>query len=565
MLCPNCQTVNADGSVNCSACGRVMKLGVGTVLSGRYEIQKLIGQGGMGTVYKAHDKVLDETVAIKVLRPEMIGDEDASRRFLAEIKTARKIAHRNVCRIYEYGDDHGLRFISMAYIEGVDLKAILREAGPLPWPEGFEIAIRVTEALQAIHDEGIVHRDLKTPNIMRDQKGVVRVMDFGIAKDAAGSGMTQTGMIMGTPEYMSAEQATGGAIDFRTDLYALGVVIFELFTGSLPFRSDTPLSTLMKQIQDPPPLDGPEAARIPPSALPILRRLLAKSAAERFDSTEMVVDALKAARTETLGTGAITAPILPAPSGAQTAVIPGTPTAVSPPTARAPAAPPPLPPPYVPPPLPTETPYAAAPAPAAKSSRLPWILGGAALLFLMFVGLAFVGLFFAGTATPPVASPSPTVARASPAPTTTQPSASASTAPPAEDADADDGPKEGTYAPPAESPGDDDDDEPEDEPAVVVRGHSWRVAHDHGSAFQALCVGALYLKGDMLGFKSPEHRFQVAIGSVREIKRNDVYGSNFGAFHVKLRNGQNYNLAAVTPKNYPVDPRAILDTLNIVR
>src|SRR5262249_31127962 len=160
----------------------------------------------------------------------------------------------NVCGIHEYGDDGALRYIAMEFIDGVDLRKLLVERGPMPAAEAFDACIHTAEGLQAIHEAGIVHRDLKTANLMRDAHGVVRLMDFGIAKQVGGDvtpgGATATGLVMGTPEYMSPEQARGGKeIDHRSDIYALGVVAFELFTGSLPFRGETPLIILLKQLQ----------------------------------------------------------------------------------------------------------------------------------------------------------------------------------------------------------------------------------------------------------------------------------------------------------------------------
>jgi serine/threonine-protein kinase len=219
-----------------------------------------------------------------------------------EIKLARKVSHRNVCRIHEYGEHAGLRYISMEFLEGTDLKQALRIRGGLPAEEGFEVAVQVACGLQAIHEVGVIHRDLKTPNIMRDARGVVRLMDFGIAKgaeDAAG-GLTGTGAVMGTPEYMSPEQCRGERIDFRSDIYALGVVSYELFTGQVPFRGDTPVATIFKHIQDEVPLEGDVARRLPPSLLPVLRKLLAKDREERYQTADEAAAALRQAR-ERLG------------------------------------------------------------------------------------------------------------------------------------------------------------------------------------------------------------------------------------------------------------------------
>ncbi len=283
----------------------------------------------MGVVYQARDQLLDETVAIKVLRPDA-ASADVAQRFRAEIMLARKVSHKNVCRIHEYGEDRGIRYISMAYVEGVDIKQLLRERGPLPADEAFEIAIRVAEGLQAIHDEGIIHRDLKTPNIMLDGRGVVRLMDFGIAKlhDSDGQSMTITGQIIGTPEYMSPEQVQAQRLDPRSDVYSHGVVTYELFTGATPFRADTPLGIALKQISEPPPLQGDAATRLPAALLPVLRTALAKKRDDRYASAREMARALEEARA--LATGpthrlepTIEAPARPGESLAPTAVAPG--------------------------------------------------------------------------------------------------------------------------------------------------------------------------------------------------------------------------------------------------
>jgi serine/threonine protein kinase len=298
--CPSCQAANDDDADSCFTCGKPLQATVrlGSVVAGRYEILAQLGKGGMGVVYRAHDKLLDETVAIKVLRPDVARDPEIARRFQSEIKLARRVSHRNVCRIHEYGEDAGgLRYISMEMMEGVDLRQVLRRQGGLPTEEALRTALQVAEGLAAIHEMGVIHRDLKTPNIMRDAKGTVRLMDFGIAKEwGASTSATATGLVMGTPEYMSPEQARGEKIDFRSDIYALGIILYELFTGHVPFRAETPLATILKHLQEPPPLDGPSAAVLPEPVKAILRRALAKQADQRYATAQDMVDALRAAQ-----------------------------------------------------------------------------------------------------------------------------------------------------------------------------------------------------------------------------------------------------------------------------
>jgi len=298
MLCPSCGAENEAASETCFTCGAPVVVSPsdliqGSVVASRYEIVRLLGKGGMGMVFLAHDRVLDEVVALKTLRPDIAREPAVARRFLSEIKLARRARHENVCGIHEYGEDGGLRFIAMEYIEGIDLRRLLRERGRLPPMEAFEVVIQVAQGLQAIHEAGVIHRDLKAPNIMRDAKGVVRLMDFGIAKRSEAD-VTLGGQVLGTPEYMSPEQARGEKVTFKTDLYALGIVIYEIFTGHVPFHGDTPVATILKQLNEPPPLDG--AANLPPEIVLVLRQALAKDPAARQASAHEIVEALQEAR-----------------------------------------------------------------------------------------------------------------------------------------------------------------------------------------------------------------------------------------------------------------------------
>jgi tetratricopeptide (TPR) repeat protein len=287
MNCPSCQADNAPGVETCFTCGAPLSaIRQGSVVANRYEIRRLIGKGGMGIVYEAHDRWLDEAVALKVLSLEQTGTPEAHKRFLAEIKLARKVTHPNVCRIHEYGEaEGGVSYISMELLEGKDLRQLLDERPlGLPTEEAFSAALQMAAGLWAIHEVGIIHRDLKTPNAMRDAKGVVKLMDFGIAKDLSKGGLTKTGEVMGTPEYMSPEQCRGEKLDQRSDIYALGIVIFEVFTGDVPFTGDNAMATLFKQVQEPVPFEGPLGSRLPPAVVPVLRKALAKAPADRYAS-----------------------------------------------------------------------------------------------------------------------------------------------------------------------------------------------------------------------------------------------------------------------------------------
>jgi serine/threonine-protein kinase len=272
-----------------------VRLQPGTVLGGRYEIRSLLGQGGMAVVYRAHDRTLDEEVALKCLRTE-ISAPNLTKRFLAEIKLARKVRHKNVCGIHEYGEEGGFRYISMELIEGINLKQLIKEKGPLDAEAARELMIQLADGLEAIHEVGVIHRDLKTSNIMLDTGGVARLMDFGIAKELGFDTQTSasSGSILGTPEYMSPEQINGDDISFSSDVYALGIVLFELLTGDVPFWGDSPVVTLYKQLHEAPPLDDPRIT-VAPALRAILARCLAKEPAQRFQRAVEVAAALRRA------------------------------------------------------------------------------------------------------------------------------------------------------------------------------------------------------------------------------------------------------------------------------
>jgi serine/threonine protein kinase len=413
MICPACQAPNDDSSDTCIHCGRgLYALTLGDRLERRYEITGVLGRGGMGVVYLARDLELDETVALKVLRTEIAGSEEAARRFRSEIKLARRIRHRNVCAIHEYGQDGPLRFIVMEYVEGSTLRQILRQRGRLPAGEAFDMAIEVAEGLQAVHDAGIIHRDLKATNVMRDRAGTIRLMDFGIAKQLQQedtTGITATAQMVGTPEYMSPEQVRSEKLDGRSDVYSLGILIFELFTGELPFRGDTPMSVILAHLETPPPLDGARATWLPRSLVPILRKALAKDRNERYRSPREVAEALRAARAALAGPtlvqarppvqrGAAAPPLeapAPDPLAVSRATPVGTPTPVVPATAPMPR------------PARREKP---APGSRPRAYRARYLVGGGAALAVLAIVVASM--------LPWPSPPGPSAAPAAPAPST---------------------------------------------------------------------------------------------------------------------------------------------------
>src|SRR5215469_140755 len=222
----------------------------GDILGGRYEITKLLGMGGMGAVYKTHDMEVERSVGLKVIRPELVGNPAILARFKQELILARQVTHKNIIRIYDLNDADGVKFITMEFIEGEDLRSILTRQGKLPPKEAGEIMHQVCAGLRAAHLEGVIHRDLKPSNIMRDPAGRVVIMDFGLARTVQGEGMTQTGMMIGTMEYMSPEQANGLELDATSDIYAVGLISYEMLTGKMPYAADSAVASLLKRSQE---------------------------------------------------------------------------------------------------------------------------------------------------------------------------------------------------------------------------------------------------------------------------------------------------------------------------
>jgi tetratricopeptide (TPR) repeat protein/predicted Ser/Thr protein kinase len=222
----------------------------GTLLGDRFEILQLLGQGGMGAVYKARDIELDRLVALKLIRPELASHPEILRRFKQELILARDVTHRNVIRIFDLGQAQGIKFITMEYVEGRDLRGVIHEKGKIAPDEAVPIVLQTAAALEAAHHAGVVHRDLKPQNIMVDKDGRVYVMDFGIARSLETPGMTQTGALMGTPEYMSPEQAKGEKVDARSDLFALGIIFYEMLTGISPFKAETAMAMMFKRTKE---------------------------------------------------------------------------------------------------------------------------------------------------------------------------------------------------------------------------------------------------------------------------------------------------------------------------
>jgi serine/threonine protein kinase/tetratricopeptide (TPR) repeat protein len=256
----------------------------GVLFGERYEILGVLGQGGMGAVYKARDRELDRLIALKVIRPELATDPAILQRFKQELILARNITHKNVIRIFDLGEAEGIRFISMEYLDGEDLRTLLRQKGKFQPQEAIGVIEQVCRALDSAHAEGVIHRDLKPQNIMQDKNGRIVVMDFGLARSLGESGMTQTGAIVGTIEYMSPEQALGATLDQRSDIFSVGLIFYELLTGKAPYEADTAIASLMKRTREEARSASEVDSTIPKSLSAIVSRCLEREPQNRYHS-----------------------------------------------------------------------------------------------------------------------------------------------------------------------------------------------------------------------------------------------------------------------------------------
>ncbi len=299
--CPQCKTNNPDTVKFCGECGTQLpsprdievtetmeaskeELTRGTTYADRYEIIEELGKGGMGRVYRVEDTKLKQEVALKLIKPEIASDKKTIERFRNELRTARNIRHKNVCGMYDLGEEQGIHYITMEYVRGEDLKSLIRKMGQLSAGQMITIAKQVCDGLVEAQRLGVVHRDLKPQNVMIDTDGNARIMDFGIARSLEAKGITGAGVMIGTPEYMSPEQVEGKEVDQRSDVYSLGVILYEMVTGRVPFEGDTPFTIGMKHKGEIPKDPGELNTQIPQDLSKVILRCLEKDKEKRYQS-----------------------------------------------------------------------------------------------------------------------------------------------------------------------------------------------------------------------------------------------------------------------------------------
>jgi serine/threonine protein kinase/Flp pilus assembly protein TadD len=302
MKCPKCNFENPDTQSFCGNCGTQLippknipaqtrtietpfqELSRGSLFANRYEIIEELGTGGMGKVYRVEDTKAKEEIALKLIKPEIAADKKTIDRFRNELTTARKIRHKNICGMYDLGEDKGSYYITMEYVTGEDLKSLIRRVKQIPVGTAISITEQICEGLSEAHKLGVVHRDLKPSNIMIDKDGNARIMDFGIARSLKGKGITGAGVMIGTPEYMSPEQVEGKDVDHRSDLYSLGVILYEMVTGRVPFEGDTPFTVGVKHKSEIPQNPKEINSQIPDTLNNVIFKCLEKEKEKRYQS-----------------------------------------------------------------------------------------------------------------------------------------------------------------------------------------------------------------------------------------------------------------------------------------
>jgi serine/threonine protein kinase len=271
---------------------------VGDTIAGRYELEELVGHGGMSSVYKAHDTLLERNVALKILHEQYNADEEFVERFKREARSVAQLQHPNIVTVIDRGEEDGRQYIVFEYIDGENLKELVVKKGRLEVREALEIAVEVARALAFAHEHGLVHRDVKPQNVLLNGDGRAKVTDFGIARSVDVEGMTSTGMVLGTSNYIAPEQASGQPVDAHTDVYALGVVLYEILAGEVPFPGETFVAVAMKHVHEPPPNLLEKLPQVPVRVAAAVDRALEKNPEERFPTMDAFAAELEACLAE---------------------------------------------------------------------------------------------------------------------------------------------------------------------------------------------------------------------------------------------------------------------------
>lgn len=298
------KVITAVGAAGVSQMPTTM-MHIASALESRYQILKELGRGGMGIVFQAQDKQLNEQVAIKILSPMVSGDSDALERLKREVSAARRISHPNIIRIHDISEMNGLQYVSMEYFHGETLKDYIRQNAPLSLNQAMNVAVQICEGLDAAHKQGIIHRDLKSQNIIVNSLNQIKIIDFGLAHTSHLQGLTATGLIMGTPEYMAPEQVAGRKVDERADIYSLGIILYELFTGKVPFTGDSAIAVGFKQMKEDAPRPTTVNPAIPPSVENVILKALEKDPYRRYQSAIELKNDLQTAIHQPIATAAI--------------------------------------------------------------------------------------------------------------------------------------------------------------------------------------------------------------------------------------------------------------------
>src|SRR4051795_10403869 len=268
---------------------------VGEVLADRYELEELVGTGGMSSVFRAHDRMLDRKVALKVLHEQYTEDEEYVERFRREARSVAQLSHPNIVTVIDRGEADGRQFIVFEYVDGENLKGVVNSGGALPVETAVSLSHQIARALAFAHEQGLVHRDVKPQNVLLNGDGRAKVTDFGIARSMdVQHGMTQTGAVLGTSDYIAPEQAQGQSVNAQTDVYSLGVVLYELLTGEVPFPGDNFVAVAMRHINEPPPSARERRRDVPPRLDAALQRAMAKDPRDRYPSMDAFCAELEA-------------------------------------------------------------------------------------------------------------------------------------------------------------------------------------------------------------------------------------------------------------------------------